>query len=82
MGGGISFALRRQMDLYLLLITTVSGKNVQAFTAVGIGVTWNFKTRKLRQDAPQDDAFTGSGVPGKVPMGLEQQAILKRKSSS
>jgi hypothetical protein len=80
-GGGVSFALRRQMDLYLLLVTTVSGKNVQAFTAVGIGVTWNFKTRKLRRDAPQDNAFAGRGVPGKVPTDLEQQAILKHKRS-
>jgi hypothetical protein len=61
MGGGVSFALSRQMDLYLLLVTTVSGKNIQAFTALGIGVGWNFTTRKVRQDVRQDDTCAGGG---------------------
>ena len=75
MGGGVSFALPRQMDLYALVVSTVSGKNVQAFTAVGIGLTWNFKTRKVRQDAPQDDALTGRGLPGKVSTGLADKTF-------
>jgi hypothetical protein len=84
MGGGISFALPRQTDLYLLLVTTISGKNVQSFTALGIGVSWNFKTRKVRrhdmqndmQDDTPDATCTGGGV---APSDLEQRAILKRK---
>jgi hypothetical protein len=62
-GGGVTFALPRRMDLYLLVISTISGKNVQAFTAFGVGVSWNFKTRKR----PPDDAFTARGMPGEVP---------------
>jgi hypothetical protein len=45
-GGGVTFSLPRNMDLYLLLVSTLSGKNVQAFTALGIGVSWRFRTRK------------------------------------
>jgi hypothetical protein len=45
-GGGVTFSLPRNMDLYVLLVSTLSGKNVQAFTALGIGVSWRFRTRK------------------------------------
>jgi hypothetical protein len=45
-GGGVTFSLPRNMDLYVLVISTLSGKNVQAFTAPAIGVSWNFQTRK------------------------------------
>jgi hypothetical protein len=61
MGGGVSFSLPQQMDLYVFLVGTVSGKNVQAFTALGIGLSWNFKTRRSRQELRQDDASAGSG---------------------
>ena len=47
-GGGVTFSLPRNMDLYVLLVSTLSGKNVQAFTALGIGVSWKFRTRKPR----------------------------------
>jgi hypothetical protein len=66
MGGAASFSLPRQMDVYVFLVGTVSGKNVQAFTALGIGLSWNFKIRKTRQQVPQDDAFSGRGASGKV----------------
>jgi hypothetical protein len=71
MGGGVTFSLPRRTDLYLLLVSTVSGKNVQAFTALGIGVTWNFRTRKAPEDATQDDVFSARAVPGKVRAGVE-----------
>ena len=45
MGGGVSVSLRRNLDLYVLLVSTLSGKNVQAFTALGIGIGWSFQTR-------------------------------------
>ena len=45
-GGGITFSLPRNLDLFVLVISTLSGKNVQAFTAPAIGVSWNFQTRK------------------------------------
>jgi len=44
--GGVTFSLRKNVDLYLLLVSTLSGKNIQAFTAPGIGISWNFQTRK------------------------------------
>jgi hypothetical protein len=71
MGGGVTFSLPRRTDLYLLLVSTVSGKNVQAFTALGIGVSWSFRTRKGPEAATQEDAFTPQGVPGKVRAGVE-----------
>jgi hypothetical protein len=48
-GGGATFSLPRNMDLFVLLVSTVSGKNIQAFTALGIGVGWNFTTRNSRK---------------------------------
>jgi hypothetical protein len=67
-GGGVTFALSRRTDIYLLVVSTISGKNVQAFTALGVGVTWNFKTRK----SPPDDTFTGRGMPSKIHRGSEE----------
>jgi hypothetical protein len=66
-GGGVTFSLPRKMDLFVLLVSTVSGRNVQAFTALGIGVSWRFTTRKL----PQDDAFTRRGLNGKICTSLK-----------
>ena len=56
MGGGVTFSLPRNMDLYVLVISTLSGKNVQAFTAPAIGVSWNFQTRKPRGNITQSTA--------------------------
>jgi len=55
-GGGFTFSLRRNLDMYVLLISTLSGKNIQAFIAPGIGISWNFQTRKLRQNISQGAA--------------------------
>jgi len=44
-GGGVTFSLRRNLDLYVLIVSTLSGKNIQSFTAPGVGVSWNFQTR-------------------------------------
>jgi hypothetical protein len=44
-GGGVTFTLPRKLDLYVLVISTLSGKNIQAFTAPVIGLSWNFRTR-------------------------------------
>jgi hypothetical protein len=52
-GGGITFTLPRKLDLYVLVISTLSGKNIQAFTAPVIGVSWNFRTRKSRENVTQ-----------------------------
>ena len=68
--GGVTFSLPRNLDLYVLLVTTLSGKNVQAFTALGIGISWNFQTRKPRTIA-QGDARSERVVPGKVPATSE-----------
>lgn len=45
-GCGVTFSLRRNIDLSVLLVSTLSGKNVQSFTAPAFGVGWNFQTRK------------------------------------
>jgi hypothetical protein len=61
-GGGVTFSVHRNFDLYFLVISTLSGKNIQAFTAPVVGVTWNFRTRKSREIIiPQkaSSAFTG-----------------------
>jgi hypothetical protein len=58
-GGGASFALRRNLDLYFFVVSTLSGKNVQAFTAPGIGISWNFQSRKPRDKRSQGDASSG-----------------------
>jgi len=71
MGGGVTFSLPRNLDLYVLIISTLSGKNVQAFTALGIGVSWNFQTRKLRQNVTQGTTRSERLVSGKVPAALE-----------
>jgi hypothetical protein len=55
-GGGATFSLRRNLDLYVFVVSTLSGKNVQAFTAPGIGISWNFQTRKPRDKSPQASA--------------------------
>ena len=55
-GGGITFSLPRNLDLYVLLVSTLSGKNVQAFTALGVGVGWKFQTRKPGRNITQSDA--------------------------
>src|ERR1019366_805837 len=57
-GGGVTFSLHRNVDLYLLIVSTLSGKNVQAFTAPAIGVSWNFQTRK-----PRENSISRGGVP-------------------
>ena len=44
-GGGVTFTLPRKLDLYVVVISTLSGKNIQAFTAPAIGLSWNFRTR-------------------------------------
>jgi hypothetical protein len=60
-GGGATFSLRRNLGLYLFIVSTLSGKNVQAFTAPGIGVSWNFQTRKPRDKSPRGGQR--SGIP-------------------
>lgn len=61
-GGGVTFSLPRNLDLYVLVITTLSGKNIQAFTAPVVGLSWNFQTR-VRQP---DSRHAGRVVPGSV----------------
>lgn len=53
-GGGVTLSLNRSLDVYVLLITTLSGKNIQAFTAPAVGISWNFQTRKPLKDTSQD----------------------------
>ena len=48
-GGGVTFSLRRDLDLYVVVVSTLSGKNVQAFTAPGIGLSWNFHTPEKKR---------------------------------
>ena len=48
-GGGVTFSLPRNLDLYILVVSTLSGKNVQAFTAPAVGISWNFQSRKARE---------------------------------
>ena len=48
-GGGATFSVHRNFDIYFLVISTLSGKNIQAFTAPVVGVTWSFRTRKSRE---------------------------------
>ncbi len=55
-GGGFTFSLRPGLDIYVLLVSTLSGKNVQAFTAPGIGISWNFQRRKSPKDPPTASA--------------------------
>jgi hypothetical protein len=52
-GGGVTFTLPRKLDLYVLVISTLSGKNIQAFTAPTIGLSWNFQTRGSPERASQ-----------------------------
>jgi hypothetical protein len=67
MGGGVTFSLPRNLDLYVLVISTLSGKNIQAFTAPAVGVSWNFQSRKSRKDISQVGARRERVAPGKVP---------------
>jgi hypothetical protein len=60
-GGGVTFSVRHNLDLYFFIVSTLSGKNVQAFTAPGIGISWNFQTRKPRDKSPQGGPR--SGIP-------------------
>jgi hypothetical protein len=57
-GGGVTFSLRRNLDLYLIVVSTLSGKNVQAFTAPGIGLSWNFHAPKPREKKSQNGAVS------------------------
>jgi hypothetical protein len=66
-GGGVTFSLPRKVDLYVLLISTLSGKNVQAFTALGIGVGWNFQTHKPKENITQGAADSQGVDPSKLP---------------
>lgn len=67
-GGGISFTLPRNVDLYVLVITTISGKNIQAFTAPVVGVSWTFQTRKTADNTSADRAGKVSHL-GPAPSG-------------
>ena len=49
-------ACLNSLDLYVLLVSTLSGKNIQAFTALGMGVGWKFQSRRRRQDIRQSEA--------------------------
>jgi len=66
-GGGATFSVRRNLDLYALLVSTLSGKNVQAFTALGVGVSWNFQTRKSPDDILPRAVPGEVASPGNVP---------------
>jgi hypothetical protein len=66
-GGGITFSLSRKMDLYVLVMSTLSGKNVQAFTAPAVGVSWNFQTRKPREVTSPDGASSQQATPNTSP---------------
>jgi hypothetical protein len=47
-GGGMTFSISRRCDVFFLVISTLSGKNVQSFTAPVFGVNWNFRRGKSR----------------------------------
>lgn len=70
-GGGVTFSLPRNLDLYVLIVSTLSGKNIQAFTAPGIGVSWNFQTRKRRADISRGGARNERIVAGNVAAASE-----------
>lgn len=67
-GGGVTFSLPRNLDLYVLLVSTLSGKNIQAFTALGLGVSWKFQARKPRHEITQHAARNQRIVPGDAPL--------------
>ena len=67
-GGGITYSVHRNFDIYFLVVSTLSGKNVQAFTAPAVGVNWTFHTRKSREIViPQRASATGSALGARIP---------------
>ena len=65
-GGGVTFSLRQNVDLYVLLVSTLSGKNIQTFTAPGIGISWTFQTRTPQQTTTRGPAAGTRPVPTKL----------------
>jgi hypothetical protein len=49
MGAGLTLSVSRNIDLFFMIVTTLSGKNAQSFTAPGVGLSWNFRTRHARE---------------------------------
>jgi hypothetical protein len=65
-GGGVTFSLRPNVDLYFLVVSTLSGKNVQSFTAPGIGISWNFQRSKPHNQISRRAAVTEQLMAGKM----------------
>jgi hypothetical protein len=53
-GGGFTISPRGNLDVWVLVVSTLSGKNIQAFTAPIFGVTWNFHRRRGAQKTTRD----------------------------
>jgi hypothetical protein len=70
-GGGVTFSLPRNLDLYVLIVSTLSGKNIQAFTAPAIGVSWNFQSRKARDNISRGGARNERIVAGEAAAASE-----------
>jgi hypothetical protein len=84
-GGGITFTLTRKLDLYVLVISTLSGKNIQAFTAPAIGISWNFRTRKSQesgtQHATNDQSLAASKVQCLYRQSLDRHRLAPERLS-
>jgi hypothetical protein len=76
LAGGATFSLRRNLDLYLLIVTTLSGKNVQSFTAPAIGIAWNFSTRKPRDTSPRASTSRDGVAADRVRAASEPRSRL------